>query len=325
MVSASNGVEHRETSERFRGALVSGDLEQLRRCPKADLHNHGVMGGDPSSVQPDDGFPRGPLQHKLSSMPAMHAWVGERYGKTMPSRQGRLRLIAATFAQARNDGVTRLETGDDVWAKTLFNGSAEKLTEELRQIHADTAPEVDWLPEIGISRHCVINDIERWMQPFLELDFYRSIDLSGDEHAQPIGCFKPVFHAAKQAGLKLKAHVGEWGDADSVWRAVEELELDDVQHGIAAADSPAVMRFLSEKRIRLNICPTSNLMLGRVESLATHPIRKLFDAGVRVTVNTDDVLVFGQGVSAEFLNLYRAGCLNEVELDQVRQTGLADD
>jgi adenosine deaminase len=87
----------------------------------------------------------------------------------------------------------------------------------------------------------------------------------------------------------------------------EELELDEVQHGIAAAQSTSVMKFLADNRIRLNICPTSNVLLGRVQSLAEHPIRKLYDAGVKVTVNTDDVLVFGQSVSDEFLNLYRAG------------------
>src|SRR5262249_59603131 len=99
---------------------------------------------------------------------------------------------------------------------------------------------------------------------------------------------------------RLKAHVGEWGNADSVWRAVEELELDEVQHGIAAADPPAVMRFLAEHRIRLNICPTSNLMLGRVEALASHPIRKLFYARVRLTVNSDDMAMFGQSVPTSF-------------------------
>jgi len=118
--------------------------------------------------------------------------------------------------------------------------------------------------------------------------------------------------------------VVEWGDADSVWRAVEELELDEVQHGISAADSPAAMRLLAEHRMRLNICPTSNLMLSRVETLASHPIRKLFDAGVRVTVNTDDMAMFGQSVSYEFLNLYKAGCLNEIELDQIRENGLSE-
>jgi adenosine deaminase len=99
----------------------------------------------------------------------------------------------------------------------------------------------------------------------------------------------------------------------------------DVQHGIAAAESGAVMRFLADHRIRLNICPTSNVMLGRVETLAAHPIRRLYDAGVRVTVNTDDILMFGQSVSDEFLNLYRAGLFNAAELDQIRQNGLRDD
>ncbi len=118
--------------------------------------------------------------------------------------------------------------------------------------------------------------------------------------------------------------MGEWGTADDVYKAVELLELDEVQHGIAAADDPTVMRFLADNDIRLNICPTSNLMLGRIESIAKHPIRKLFDAGVTVTVNTDDVLFFGNGVSEEFLALYRAGLFTADELDQIRLNGLRD-
>ena len=69
--------------------------------------------------------------------------------------------------------------------------------------------------------------------------------------------------------------------------AVEVLELDEVQHGIAAAGSSRVMTELARRGVRLNICPTSNLKLGRVASLRDHPIRRLHDAGVRVTVNTD--------------------------------------
>jgi adenosine deaminase len=62
--------------------------------------------------------------------------------------------------------------------------------------------------------------------PFLELGAYRTLDLSGDEFAQPIETFVPLYRAAKPAGLRLKAHVGEWGTADDVQRAVEVLELD---------------------------------------------------------------------------------------------------
>jgi adenosine deaminase len=84
------------------------------------------------------------------------------------------------------------------------------------------------------------------------------------------------------------------------------------------------MRFLADHQIRLNVCPTSNVMLGRVESIATHPVRKLFDAGVMVTINTDDVLMFGASVSEEFLNLYEAGLFTVGELEVMRQNGLVD-
>ena len=68
----------------------------------------------------------------------------------------------------------------------------------------------------------------------------------------------------------------------------------------------------------------SNVMLGRVRTVAEHPIRRLFDAGVIVTVNTDDVLVFGQGVSEEFLGLFQAGLFNADELEFIRLSGLTD-
>jgi adenosine deaminase len=124
--------------------------------------------------------------------------------------------------------------------------------------------------------------------------------------------------------MRVKAHVGEWGTADDVWRAVEVLELDEVQHRITAAESGAVMRFLADRQIRLNICPTSNLLLCRVARLQDHPIRKLFDVGVKVTVNTDDAIVFGAGVSEEFLGLFQAGVFSAAELDLIRRWGLQD-
>jgi adenosine deaminase len=308
-------------NEEFQQALRDGDLKGIRRVPKADLHNHGWAGADPDSVGAILGRRIDPIDHKLTSMDEMHSWAGENFGKVDPKL--RPQLFEAAFVRAARDGLVRFEIGDDVWAITL-DGSAQNVTDILKRAHERGAPYVEWIPQLGMSRHCRIEDIRRWMEPFLELRCYRTVDLSGDEFAQPIENFKPLYRLAKKNGLRLKAHVGEWGDADSVHRAVEELELDDVQHGIAAADSPSVMRFLADNRIRLNICPTSNVMLGRVETLASHPIRKLFDAGVRVTVNTDDVAMFGQSVSDEFLNLYNAGCLNEKELDQIREYGLSD-
>jgi adenosine deaminase len=309
-------------NEEFQRALRVGDLDAIRRCPKSDLHNHGWAGADPASVAAILGTKYAVLDRKLTSMAEMHEWASENVGN-VDTRLRRPQLFEAAFARAVWDGLVRYEIGDDVWASTL-DGSAANVTSILKGAHQRGAPQVEWIPQLGMSRHCRIEDIRRWMEPFLELRFYRTLDLSGDEFAQPIENFKPLYRLAKENGLRLKAHVGEWGDADSVRRAVEELELDEVQHGIAASESPSVMRFLAENRIRLNICPTSNLMLGRVETLESHPIRKLFDAGVRVTVNTDDMAMFGHSVSHEFLNLYKSGCLNEKELDQIRENGLTD-
>jgi adenosine deaminase len=310
-------------SSSFEEALRAYDLDAIRRFPKSDRHNHIVGGGNPAWVSARTKVRIDALVWKLSSMAEMHAWADKHLGH-LSSPDDRLLLIEATFAQAASDGVTRLEAGEDIWAPTFYKCSAASLTERLKQIHSRVAPDVEWIPQLDMSRHCLVRDLDRWIRPFLELGFYRAIDLSGDEFAQPIENFKPIYRLAKEYGLRLKAHVGEWGDADSVRRAVEELELDEVQHGIAAAESPAVMRFLADNRICLNVCPTSNLMLSRAESLAAHPIRRLYDAGIKVTIDTDDMLMFGQSVSEEFLNIYRAGCLNVDELEQVRLNGLSD-
>lgn len=129
---------------------------------------------------------------------------------------------------------------------------------------------------------------------------------------------------AKAKGLMLKAHVGEFGTADLVKQAVEELELDQVQHGIAAASSPEIMNWLADHRIQLNVCPTSNVLLSRVTGYSSHPIRKLYDYGVKVTVNSDDMIIFDQSVSEEFMNLYRAGLFRAEELNTIRENALTD-
>jgi adenosine deaminase len=124
--------------------------------------------------------------------------------------------------------------------------------------------------------------------------------------------------------MRCKAHAGEYCDADFVRRSVEVLHLDEVQHGIHAAESDSVMRWLADHKIRLNVCPTSNIRLGRVVEMSAHPIRQLYDAGVHVTVNSDDILVFNKTVSEEYLNLYEAGVMTVDELDHIRQNAFRD-
>ncbi len=311
-------------SSPFQVALEGRDLGGLRACAKADLHVHaGVTSGDRAFLNARAGLDIVPVDRVLASMDEMHAWVRGQTGDRFDRMPGRLLGIEATFVQARRDGVTRLEAGEDVWGITLHDGSAQAVWAMLEAAHARGGPGIEWIPQLGLSRHCPVPALERWLAPLLELGVFRTLDLSGDELAQPVEAFVALYRRAQAAGLRLKAHVGEWGTADDVWRAVELLELDEVQHGIAAAASPATMRFLARTGVRLNVCPTSNVKLGRVARIEDHPIRRLFDAGIRVTVGTDDPLVFGTSLTGEFLALFDAGVMTAAELDAVRLEALA--
>ena len=188
----------------FQTALVDGDLDALRRCPKGDLHNHAILGGDRRFLARRTGRDIAPLDHKLSSMAEMHAWTRDVVGGLFDGREGRLLAFEATLVQARGDGVTRLEIGEDVWAIGLFDDLAEALTRRLQRLHATTAPAIEWIAQLGLSRHCPIAALERWLAPFLALGFYQTLDLSGDELAQPIEAFKPLFRRAKDAGLSSR-------------------------------------------------------------------------------------------------------------------------
>ena len=117
-------------------------------------------------------------------------------------------------------------------------------------------------------------------------------------------------------------HVGESGSADDIRKSVEVLGLDEVHHGIGAATSRDVMRFLADNHIQLNVCPSSNVMLGYAKDYEHHPIKALVDNGVEVTINTDDLLIFNSSIENEYLMLYKSGALSVDQLEEIRLRGL---
>ncbi len=307
----------------FTKALIEGNLEAIRKCPKADLHNHFVLGGSRRYLLEHSGINIQPITEPLHSMDEMHAWNSRNQGGFFETAEGRRMLIRAAFCQAKEDGVSILEIGEDVWGLgTFFHGNIEELIDAFETVHQEIAPEIELRLQIGLSRHCDIAYLEDCLSHFWGCKAFYSIDLYGDELAQRIENFRSIYQRAKSEGLRLKAHVGEWGTAEDVRRAVECLELDEVQHGFAAADDPSVVRFLADHHIRLNITPSSNYLLGRVPDLKNHPIAKLYRNGIDVTINSDDVLIFDSDVSKEYLRLYQCGCLNAEELDDIRRNGL---
>ena len=307
----------------FIDELKQKNIEGIRKFPKADLHNHFVLGGTRKYLCERIGENIQAIKEPLHSMNDMHAWNEQNIGQIFNSSEGRRVLIDATFAQAKEDGVTILEIGEDVWGlNEFFHGDIDELVAAFRTANQEIAPEIELRLQIGLSRHCDIGYLEECLSHFWGNEAFYSIDLYGDELAQPIENFKSIYRRAKSEGLKLKAHVGEWGTAEDVRKAVECLELDEVQHGIAAVEDKAVVRFLADNHIRLNITPSSNYLLGRVKDLKSHPIAELYHSGVDVTINSDDVLIFDSDVSKEYLRLYQCGCLGAEELDDIRKNGL---
>lgn len=188
----------------FTDALEAGDLAALRRISKADLHIHGIGGGDRAFLRERTGVDIVPVEGVLHSMAEMHAFSDKHLSAPFEGPAGRALALEATFVQARKDGVTRIEVGTDAWEITLHSGSAESVWNNLRDAREAGAPGIQWIPQLGISRHCTIRAIERWMAPFLELGVFESLDLSGDEEAQPIENFVPVYRRAK--GGRAEAH-----------------------------------------------------------------------------------------------------------------------
>jgi adenosine deaminase len=112
--------------------------------------------------------------------------------------------------------------------------------------------------------------------------------------------FTEAFAIARSAGLIAAPHGGEHGGPDSVRGALDALGARRVQHGVRSAEDPDLVHRLADEGVCLDVCPTSNVQLSVVESLAAHPLPALLDAGVAVSLNADDPLFFGSGVLAEY-------------------------
>lgn len=145
--------------------------------------------------------------------------------------------------------------------------------------------------------------------------------IGGDEINHPPEPFADVFAAARRAGLHVMAHAGEVVGPSSVWGAVEALGVRRIGHGIRSIDDPTLLAYLRTHHIVLDVCPTSNVRTGAVPALDAHPLRRLFDAGVLLTVNTDDPVFFGTTLCDEYRLAARQFGFNASDLAQVTLTG----
>jgi aminodeoxyfutalosine deaminase len=147
-----------------------------------------------------------------------------------------------------------------------------------------------------------------------------SFGLGGPEVGVGREQFAPYFDAARAAGLHSVPHAGETTGPETIWDAVRYLGAERIGHGIAAAQDADLMRHLVDHAIALEVCPTSNLATSAVASLAEHPLPILVDAGVPVTISSDDPSMFGTTLNNEY-----AVAADLLGLDEVGVVALARD
>jgi adenosine deaminase len=126
------------------------------------------------------------------------------------------------------------------------------------------------------------------------------VGLGGSEQSFPPEPFAPVYERARRLDLRTTVHAGEAAGPASVWSAIRTLRPERIGHGTRAAEDPTLVGHLAATRLPVEACPLSNVATGVVGSLEEHPIRRLRDAGVLVTVNTDDPKMFGNSLAEEY-------------------------
>ncbi|RKU14662.1 adenosine deaminase [Candidatus Poribacteria bacterium] len=307
----------------FVEALSTDNLKAIRTAPKTDVHCHAFFSTRLENVEHWIGHALTKPPPKMNGLEEMMAYADAVLTAPIKHREGFEFVGVSAMDDAVRDGVVMLEMSFDIRLAAFYPDGVVGLCAFIETLVERYREQADLRPELGFSRGNA--DDPKLMglaHEAVESGAFQSIDLYSRPEVCPPEVMKPLFTTARAAGMKLKAHVGEFGGAEEVRRTVEVLDLDEVQHGIGAAESVEVMRWLSENRIQLNVCPTSNVMLGGVPDLASHPIRALFDNGVSVTINTDDLMIFGQSVSEEYRNLYQAGVFSAQELDDIRRASL---
>jgi len=200
-------------------------------------------------------------------------------------------LTAAYLAQAAADGITWAEIFFDpqghivrgIPLSTVIDGitSALRLSERTLGISTGLIRCFLWhLPEDDAS--------ETLDQVLPYKDRIIGVGLDSSEMDHPPSKFKRVFDCARDEGFHLMAHAGEEGPPEYIWQALDDLGIERIDHGNRALEDEALVRRITTDGLALTVCPLSNLSLGVVDDLTSHPLKRMLDAGLKATINSDD-------------------------------------
>jgi adenosine deaminase/aminodeoxyfutalosine deaminase len=156
-------------------------------------------------------------------------------------------------------------------------------------------------------------EVLRWAIKYREHGVV-AFGIGGNEAEGPAELFTDVYREAREAGLRLTAHAGETVGPDSIRKAVELLGAERIGHALTAIQDRGVMALLRERRVPLEVCPTSNVATGLIPRFEDHPLPRYLEAGLVVTLNSDDPAMFGTNLQEEFLRSAAAFSLTREQI-----------
>lgn len=148
--------------------------------------------------------------------------------------------------------------------------------------------------------------------PFRE--YFAGFGLDSSERGHPPTKFERVFQMVREEGFRVVVHAGEEGPAQNIWDSLNLLHAERIDHGVRSIDDPELLKELARRQTPLTVCPLSNLKLKVVDDLRDHPLKKLLDAGIMATVNSDDPAYFGGYLNQNFRETAEALKLSKEEI-----------
>ena len=290
----------------------------LRAMPKAELHMH-IEG----SLEADMIFAMGQRNRVSLAYPSIEA-LRQAYvfdnlqsfldiyhaGTTvLKTEQDFFEMTDAYLARAQADNVlhteiffdTQTHTGHGTSVETVING-LYRACEQAPARHGMTASLI-----LCFLRHLSEEDAFECLEQALPLrDKIVGIGLASSEVGHPPEKFAKVFARARELGFRLVAHAGEEAPPAYIWTALDVLKVERIDHGVQAIHDSALMQRLAKDRVPLTVCPLSNLKLRVFPTLAQHTLKRMLDAGIMATVNSDDPAYFGGYINENFTQTFAA-------------------
>jgi aminodeoxyfutalosine deaminase len=301
-------------------AYIIARMTGYQGLPKAELHLH--LEG---SVTPDllrELAPEASTEEirarfnfrTFAGFLECYKWVVERLRGPEDYALVARRLLGALRSQNVRYAEITLSAGVVIWKKQDFGPIYEAVRREAAQSPIEVWWTLDAIRHFGAEHAMQVAKLAAERVG----DGVVSFGIGGDEERGPAGWFTEVYGFARAAGLRLTAHAGETMGPESVWGALD-LGAERIGHGIRSVEDPALVRHLRDRNIPLEICISSNVATGAVASLAAHPVRRLYEAGVPITLSTDDPGIFGTTLEREYELAAREFGFSQAELEQVAE------